>query len=91
VSEVAALGKRFLCLPKARPFGEQMLKARRLAALGAAVVSEVWPRAEHWSVLLRKAEALDPARIAALHDLGALAGTAAFLEAEAERASRYGQ
>jgi UDP-N-acetylglucosamine--N-acetylmuramyl-(pentapeptide) pyrophosphoryl-undecaprenol N-acetylglucosamine transferase len=35
LAEVAALGKRFLCLPEDRPFGEQRAKAVRLEALGA--------------------------------------------------------
>jgi predicted glycosyltransferase len=91
VAEVAALGKRFLCLPEPRPFGEQTLKARRLAELGAAVVREAWPAPAEWPALLRQAEALDPRRIAALHDPEALARTAAFLDAEAARAERHGR
>ncbi|WP_458094379.1 glycosyltransferase [Roseomonas sp. WA12] len=91
VSEVAALGKRFLCLPEPRPFGEQLLKARRLAALGAAIVLETWPGEGEWPAVLGEAEALDPARIAALYDPGALARTAAFIDAQADRAERYGQ
>jgi len=91
VAEVAALGKRFLCLPEPRPFDEQGAKARRLEALGAAAVRDGWPEAAEWPGLLARADALDPARIAALHDPRALDRTAAFIEAEAERAGRYGQ
>lgn len=91
LAEVAALGKRFLCLPEPRPFGEQHHKARRLAALGAAVVREAWPAAEDWPALLAQAMALDPGRIAALHDPDALARCAAFIDAEADRAARPGQ
>jgi hypothetical protein len=91
VSEVAAFGKRFLCLPEPRPFGEQLLKARRLAALGAAILRETWPEEGDWPALLREVDALDPARITALYDAASLARTAAFVDAEAERAERYGQ
>ena len=90
VAEVAALGKRFLCLPEPRPFDEQADKARRLEALGAAVVRPAWPEAGAWPTLLREAAALDPARIAALHDPAALDRAAAGIDAAAARAEAYG-
>ncbi|WP_338664158.1 glycosyltransferase [Pararoseomonas sp. SCSIO 73927] len=83
VAEVAALGKRFLCLPEPRPFDEQGVKARRLAAMGAAVVREEWP--QDWTDTIAAALALDPARIAALHDPQAMARTAAFIDGVAAR------
>ncbi|MCR0984570.1 glycosyltransferase [Roseomonas populi] len=83
VAEVAALGKRFLCLPEPRPFDEQLGKARRLAALGAAVVREEWP--DEWPEAIAATRALDPARITALHDPNAVAHTAAFIERMAAR------
>ncbi|MBP0495843.1 glycosyltransferase [Pararoseomonas indoligenes] len=83
VAEVAALGKRFLCLPEPRPFDEQGTKARRLAALGAAVVREEWPK--DWPEAITATLALDPARIAALHDPQAMARTAAFIDEVAAR------
>lgn len=85
VSEVAALGKRFLCLPEPRPFDEQRDKAMGLRALKAAVVRESWPAAGDWPDLLREVEALDPSHIQALHNAGALAQTAAFIDAAADR------
>ncbi|MDN3565974.1 glycosyltransferase [Paeniroseomonas aquatica] len=90
VAEVAALGKRFLCLPEPRPFGEQAEKAARLAGLGAAVVRPAWPAAAAWPALLREAAALDPGRIAALHDPDALDRAAVFIDAAADRAEAYG-
>ena len=90
VAEVAALGKRFLCLPEPRPFSEQVDKAARLAALGAAVVRPAWPAAEAWPALLREVAGLDPGRIAALHDPGALDRAASFIDAAADRAETYG-
>jgi len=84
VAEVAALGKRFLCLPEPRPFDEQAAKARRLAALGAAVTRDAWPGAPDWPALVREALSLDPSRIAALHEADAVGRTAAFIDAVAE-------
>ncbi|MCK8784781.1 hypothetical protein M0638_10340 [Roseomonas sp. NAR14] len=91
LAEVAALGRPFLCLPEPRPFDEQGAKARRLAALGAAVVREAWPAAGDWPALLREAEALDTARIAALYDPDAPRRAADFLDETADRAERHGQ
>jgi predicted glycosyltransferase len=85
MAEIAALGKRFLCLPEDRPFDEQRAKAARLEALGAAVVRQAWPTAAEWPALLAEARGLDPARIAALYDPDALRRTAAFLDAAADR------
>ena len=90
LAEVAALGKRFLCLPEPRPFDEQRAKAHRLGALGAAVVRDRWPEAAEWPALLRETEALNPGRISALHDPEALSRLAGFLEEQAVQAERYG-
>jgi len=80
LAAVAALGKRFICLPEPRPFDEQLVKAERLAELGACVSRETWPSAEAWPALLAEALALDPARIAALHEPQAIARAAAFID-----------
>ncbi len=80
LAEVAALGKRFICIPEPRPFDEQGVKARRLGDLGAALSLEGWPPAGAWPALLDKALALDPARIAALYDPQALTRAAAFID-----------
>ncbi|MBO1081160.1 glycosyltransferase [Roseomonas haemaphysalidis] len=86
VAEAAALAKPFLCLPEPRPFGEQTLKAQRLAELGAACVLPEWPAAADWPGLLDRALALDPARIGALHAPGAVGRLAGWLDGVASAA-----
>lgn len=84
VAAVAAGGKRFLCLPEPRAYGEQTEKAEALARLGAALVHPGWPEPTHWPALLRAARDLDPSRIAALHDPEAIARTAGFIAHRAD-------
>lgn len=55
VSAVLASGRPFLCLPEPRPFDEQISKARRLGALGAATISLDWPSLCDWPHLLKDA------------------------------------
>lgn len=68
VSAVIATGSRFICLPEPRPFDEQISKARRLAALGVAIVLESWPDASDWPGLIAAANDIDPDGAARLHD-----------------------
>ena len=78
LAAVASAGKRFVCLPEPRPFGEQACRARALARLGAAVTHEGWPEAGDWPGLVARGLALDPAALAGLHDpdaVGRLART----------------
>ncbi len=80
---VASAGKRFVCLPEARPFDEQVVKARALVRCHAAVVRERWPA--DWAAVVAKAASLNPAAIAALvrpNGLGWLVGR---IEAIADR------
>jgi hypothetical protein len=84
VSAVMAAGRPFICLPQARPFKEQIVKARRLDALHAAVVLENWPDAAAWPALLRRAQALDTRAILRLHDPDGAAKAAQFLLSLAE-------
>ncbi len=84
VALAAAHGKRFLCLPEARAYGEQTEKAEALRRLGAAVVRSSWPAADEWAGLVREALALNPSIIAGLYDPQALGRCAAILEALAE-------
>lgn len=81
VTAVAAQGKRFLCLPEPRAYGEQEAKAEGLARLGAAVVHPGWPENAAWPGLVARGLALDPARIEALADPDAVRRTAAAIEA----------
>ena len=84
VALAAAYGKRFLCLPEPRAYGEQTEKAEALHRLGAALIRPAWPAAEAWPGLLREALALDPAIIAGLYDPEGLKRCAAFLDGLAE-------
>ncbi len=70
-------GKRFVCLPEERAYGEQVEKAHGLGRIGAAVVHEGWPSASRWKGLVAAGLALDPRRIGASSEPGAMARTAA--------------
>ena len=80
VALAAAHGKRFLCLPEPRAYGEQTEKAEALRRHGAAIVRDAWPVPEEWPGLVREALAIDPGVIAALHDPAGLTRCAAFLD-----------
>ncbi|MCJ2014011.1 glycosyltransferase [Methylobacterium sp. J-076] len=80
VALAASHGKRFLCLPEPRAYGEQTVKANALSHLGAAVVRPAFPAAEEWPALVAETLALDPAIMSGLHDVGGLARCAAFLD-----------
>lgn len=62
VAELADLRCRFVCLPEARPFDEQLSTGRRLAEQGLAVTCDSWPVADAWPGLLARARQLDPER-----------------------------
>jgi len=83
VGAVIAAGRPFICLPQARPYGEQDATAARLQALGAAVSLPAWPPAASWPGLLAQAAALDRSRLAALHDPDGARKAATFLMAAA--------
>ncbi|WP_420142996.1 glycosyltransferase [Sphingobium sp.] len=52
VSAVLAARRPFICLPEPRPFDEQVSKARRLDAVGGAIVRFDWPPASDWAGLI---------------------------------------
>lgn len=81
VALAAGQGKRFLCLPEERAYGEQTEKAEALRRLGAAIVHPGWPKAEAWPDLVRAGLALDPSVIAGLHRPSAIPDCAAMIEA----------
>lgn len=83
VNAVIATGRHFICLPEPRPFDEQVSKARRLAAIGAAVVSERWPHASDWPGLIADARDLDLSVLNRLHDPDGARRAADFLLATA--------
>lgn len=83
VSAVIATSSRFICLPEPRPFDEQISKARRLAALGAAIVVDSWPDASHWPELIAAARNIAPDVSARLHDPNGARRAADFLFATA--------
>ena len=78
IAAVAAHGRRFICIPEVRPFGEQRVKAEALHRLGAAVHHPNWQGAIDWPGLVAAGLALDPARLASLsaRDAGITAAVA---------------
>ncbi|MXO94365.1 glycosyl transferase [Erythrobacter arachoides] len=86
VHEIARVGRPFLCIPEWRYFDEQQAKAAELARVGAAVHLATWPASiPEWQRALAATDALDPARLAALHDDNAAQKAAHWLEGEARR------
>jgi hypothetical protein len=88
VARASAYGKRFICLPEPRAYDEQTGKAEALGRLGAALVRTAWPAAREWPALVRDGLALDPTRIARLHDPAGLSRCAQFLGDLADRQDR---
>ncbi|MFN3670336.1 MAG: glycosyltransferase [Bosea sp. (in: a-proteobacteria)] len=86
VTAVLAANRPLICLAEPRPFSEQISKARRLDALGAAISLRSWPAARQWPVLLADARALSPATRSRLHDPRGAATADAFLHACADGA-----
>lgn len=68
VNAVLATGRPFICLPQPRPFDEQLSKANRLNALGAAISLDAWPEPSAWPALIAAARNLDPVVQHRLHD-----------------------
>jgi hypothetical protein len=87
VEAVLAAGRPFVCLPQARPYGEQQSKAERLKAAGAALRLDAWPAAAAWPVLIDRALALDPSVAARLHPSDGLTQAVRALESLAARAA----
>ena len=68
VGAILVTDRPFICLPEARPFGEQQATASGLARLGAAVVLQDWPEAAAWPSLLAQAKALPSQARQRLHN-----------------------
>jgi len=80
VALAAAHGKRFVCLPELRAYGEQTEKAKALGRLGAAIVRPTWPAEHEWPALVAEGLALNATIIAGLYEPVALGRCAAFLD-----------
>lgn len=80
LNAVAAAGRPFVCIHEPRPYDEQAAKARRLSAVGAAVVLDGWPDAAAWPRILAESQDLGGARLSRLHDPQGPAKAAAFLQ-----------
>lgn len=79
VSAVLASDKAFICIPEARPFGEQQATATRLGQLGAAVVLPQWPPPASWPRLIDAACTAPATARRALHQANGAASAAAWL------------
>lgn len=86
VSAVLAVNRPFICMPQARPYREQQVKAAALERMHAALVVAQWPEPAAWPDLLERARRLDPAVAARLHDDAGAARAAARLIALAQAA-----
>lgn len=85
VTSVLAAGRPLICVPEPRPFSEQVSKACRLDALGAAISLRCWPAPSQWPLLLADARTLAPAARSRLHDPQGAAAANSFLHACAEK------
>lgn len=84
--QIMAAGRPWLAVPEWRYFDEQLTKARRLSAAGAAALCEHWPAsADDWQAKIEMARAIDPRRQRALTDPRAADAAAAWLERLAAR------
>lgn len=89
VTSALAANRPLICLAEPRPFSEQISKASRLDALGAAISLRAWPAPSQWPVLLADARALAPAARSNLHDPHGAAAADAFLHACANGARKH--
>jgi hypothetical protein len=80
VNAVIAIGRPFICIPEARPFGEQVQKAKSLGEAQAAVVVELWPQVWEWARLFEQAQEIDLTCLMALGDSGGAAKLLATLD-----------
>lgn len=57
VGAVFSTGRPFICLPQARPFDEQRVRARAMAEAGWAVTLDQWPTSDAWPDVIAQARA----------------------------------
>lgn len=87
VAEAAFAGCGLVCIPRQRPFGEQIARGRDLERHGAAVVRAAPPERDEWPALLEEALSRRPA-LTLWADGGGAARAAAHLQALATGSSR---
>lgn len=68
VADTVAAGARLAVVPEERPFDEQLIRARVLAAKGLAAYCPRWPTPQGLGDVLDAARALDPRRWRQYHD-----------------------
>lgn len=68
VADTVAAGAHLVVIPEERPFDEQHVRARALAAAGLAISSERWPAPDELETIVTAATALDPGRWHTYHD-----------------------
>jgi len=90
VNEVMSLSRPIVCIPEARPFQEQISKARKLHKVGAAISVETWPDAGLWPSILQKALDLDCSIHRTLVDGWGAQRAAAYLDELAARFADIG-
>ncbi|MES1938404.1 LPS N-acetylglucosamine transferase, partial [Salinisphaera hydrothermalis C27AD] len=86
VTEIARVGRPYICTPEWRYFDEQTAKAERLAALDAALHTPRLPGDNAgWVSLLEQARALSVDRLQRLYDPAAAVNAAGWLERLTDR------
>jgi predicted glycosyltransferase len=54
IMEVASIAKPFICIPELRPFDEQLVSAKTLERLEAAVYLPTFPKPDAWPTVIQK-------------------------------------
>lgn len=86
VTEIARVGRPFLCVPEWRYFDEQVAKAREMARVGACATLERWPAScAQWLAALASAQEVDIAAQMRLFSPDAADRAARFIEGWAAR------
>lgn len=88
VMEAAAARRPLICVPEARPFGEQVEKARALEREHMGVFADPATPPAHWGELIEQARRLGGERLAKLNDGGGAARAAAWLDGLAASSGR---
>lgn len=86
VTEIARVGRPFLCVPEWRYFDEQVAKAREMARIGACALRPAWPASTgQWQAALDDTAAVDLAAQRALFAPDAAVRAAAFIDGWIDR------